>query len=451
MIGAGGGALRSESDLDAALIDAWTAADRPEKVMLAVSGGGDSMALLARARALTANGAKVCVATVDHRLRPDAAGEAAMVAAAAEGLGFSHETLAWLGDKPSSGLQEAAREARYRLLYEAARRLGAGAIITAHSAEDLAETFFMRLARGAGVRGLSGMALPVRITVAAGAPLPLLRPFIRVRRAALRAAVGAAGLSIIDDPSNEDAQFERVRMRRFLAAGERDCGVSVDAIARSALRLADAAAAEGRLARRRAADLELERFPAGFACCALAALNPDGDAAFLARLIHSVSGAEHPPDERSAQAALLEVLSGRKATLRGAVLAPRRRAADGGGRLFVYREPAALLGRAGVAPVRPVGLAPGERTLWDRRFVVENVLECAAELAPIGNKIAVDASLAASGAPEEAIAAAPALFPENADAIVPWDAPGAFQSLADERFSGGVIRFAAAAPYDGEA
>ena len=130
--------------------------------MLAISGGSDSTALMVLladwlGRARSSAGA-FTVLTVDHRLRPESAAEAGAVARQAAALGYAHATLVWDGDKPPTGLQAAARAARYRLMADYARAHGIGTILTAHTLDDQAETLLMRLARGSGLDGLSAMA-----------------------------------------------------------------------------------------------------------------------------------------------------------------------------------------------------------------------------------------------------------------------------------------------------
>ncbi len=130
-------------------------------IVLAVSGGPDSTALLllaARWRKARRRGPKLLAVTVDHGLRAGSAAEAKQVARLARSLGVPHRILRWTGAKPTSGLQEKARLARYRLLSEAAAKIGASHILTAHTLDDQAETVLMRLLRGSGPTGLSGMA-----------------------------------------------------------------------------------------------------------------------------------------------------------------------------------------------------------------------------------------------------------------------------------------------------
>ena len=129
-------------------------------LILAVSGGPDSTALLwlaARWRARRKRGPRLIVVTVDHGLRPESAREALAVKRLARALKVEHRTLRWTGRKPKTGIQEAAREARYRLLSGAACQAGARHILTAHTLDDQAETILFRMARGSGVSGLAGM------------------------------------------------------------------------------------------------------------------------------------------------------------------------------------------------------------------------------------------------------------------------------------------------------
>ena len=130
-------------------------------LVLAISGGPDSTALLllaARWRKSLKAGPKLVAVTVDHGLRPEAKREAAAVKKLARSLGVEHRTMRWTGRKPSTGLQQAARNARYGLLAAAAKSAGARHVLTAHTMDDQAETVLIRLARGSGVSGLAAMA-----------------------------------------------------------------------------------------------------------------------------------------------------------------------------------------------------------------------------------------------------------------------------------------------------
>lgn len=158
-----------------------------------------------------ANAARVVVATVDHGLRPEARAEAETVAGWAEECGIPHRILTWRGDKPATGLQEAARETRYRLLAGLAHEVCASHVLTAHHRDDQAETVLMRLVRGSGVAGLVGMRPETPLD-----GVILARPFLDIPKARLLAACRAEGWPFLDDPSNADPAFARTRLRRLL-------------------------------------------------------------------------------------------------------------------------------------------------------------------------------------------------------------------------------------------
>ena len=155
---------------------------------------------------------RIAVASIDHGLRPEAAGEVAMVErlAGEHGIPFAAITLAL----PPGNLQAQARGARYAALAQWAREAGLGALATAHHADDQAETLLMRLNRGSGLAGLAGVRARAMIE---GCDAPLLRPLLGWRKAELAALVAAAGLDAVQDPSNTNRDFERVAMRARLA------------------------------------------------------------------------------------------------------------------------------------------------------------------------------------------------------------------------------------------
>lgn len=172
----------------------------------------------------------VIVATVDHRLRPESAGEAALVAREAASLGWKHRTLCWTGDKPRTGVQEAAREARYRLLVQCAREEGASHLVTAHTLDDQAETILMRMARGSGLAGLAGMRIE---TDRDG--IRHLRPLLGWPKVDLLGLCRAQGWAFVTDPSNEDPRFARVRWRRLMPLLAEE-GLTAERLARLAER-----------------------------------------------------------------------------------------------------------------------------------------------------------------------------------------------------------------------
>jgi tRNA(Ile)-lysidine synthase len=215
----------------------WQAAPA---IILAVSGGPDSVALMwlaARWRGARKRGPRLIAVTVDHGLRPEAAREAREVKRLAHSLDLPHRTLRWTGPKPKTGLPAAARDARYRLLAQAARAYGATHILTAHTRDDQAETLLMRMARGSGLAGLAAMA---RQSERDG--VVLARPFLQISKSQLVATLTKAKLGFAVDPSNRDLSFTRPRFRALMPVLAAE-GCDSRNLARLASRLARANAA----------------------------------------------------------------------------------------------------------------------------------------------------------------------------------------------------------------
>jgi tRNA(Ile)-lysidine synthase len=199
---------RFAADLNA-LIDA------DARIGIAVSGGPDSLALLLLVNA--ARPSMIEASTVDHRLRAESQGEAAMVADVCSKLGIPHRTLpADWPEAPEANVQAEARALRYRLLNDWAMERGLSAVATAHHADDQAETLLMRLNRGAGVGGLGGS----RKKRALSEGIELIRPLLAWRKSDLEALVAAAGLTPVDDPSNRDPKHDRSRIRQLLHSAD---------------------------------------------------------------------------------------------------------------------------------------------------------------------------------------------------------------------------------------
>src|SRR5262245_12906377 len=196
-------------------------------LVLAVSGGPDSTALMllaARWRDSLKAKPKLVAVTIDHGLRKESRHEAASVSRLARKLKIDHRTFRWSGRKPPTGLQEAARLARYRLLHDAARKAGATHIVTAHTLDDQAETVLIRMSRGSGLTGLGAMQ---KISVVPGHDLGkaangngiyLARPLLEVPKSRLIATLRAAKIGYADDPSNRDPRFTRARLRVLMGA-----------------------------------------------------------------------------------------------------------------------------------------------------------------------------------------------------------------------------------------
>ncbi|QFR33280.1 tRNA lysidine(34) synthetase TilS [Ancylobacter sp. TS-1] len=220
--------------------DPFTPFARHPRVLLAVSGGPDSTALLLLAhRWQQAAGAasELHVATVDHGLRTAARAEAEAVGALAARLGLPHAILTLAAPLPRARLQEAARHARYEALAAHARVLGATAIATAHTLDDQAETVLFRLLRGSGLAGLAG--IPGERPLG---DIRLIRPLLGWPKAALIEECRRAGVSFAEDPSNTDPRFARTRLRVLLPSLAAE-GLDAPALARLAARMARAEAA----------------------------------------------------------------------------------------------------------------------------------------------------------------------------------------------------------------
>jgi len=352
-------------------------------VALAVSGGADSLALMVTAACWRESRADlpVHVLTVDHRLRPESGDEARYVAECAGSLGLSARRLVCTGPCPETGIEAAAREARYRLLFAAARDLGCDHLLTAHHRDDVAETFLMRLSRGSGVFGLAAMRERIDVD-----GLTLFRPFLDLPRSRLAATASAAGLAPVDDPMNRDPRFLRSRVRAALPVLD-GVGLSPELLAEAARRLTAAAEAidaqvDGVL--RDGASVS----PLGVVTLDAATVTQGPDAVrfrLMERVLTAAGGGDVPPRFAKLEALCAALADGDvpARTLGGALVCRR------GARVTVCREPGRLRDVA-----RP--LAPGRSVLWDRRFEVEVQADGLA-LAVLGEE-----GLSAAGAGEKA-------------------------------------------------
>lgn len=354
---------------------------------VAVSGGADSMALMhiaQRALALVppqssamaaADRPRLIVLTVDHGLRAGSAEDATWVVSQAETVNLPCRVLRWEGDKPSQGIQAAARMARYQLLHDAlveeARQHGGAEriLLTAHHCEDQAETFLMRLARGSGIDGLSAMQSAALVpTLPNGdAPLQIHRPLLDLPKSRLVATLREAGLTWREDPSNERDDFERVRVRKALASLS-ELGITAEAIARSVGRLSRARGAILRQAVE-TADQFIDWHGGQFGSVPLDALNDLTEEIairILKRLIEAYSGQAPEPrlSEIEMLAERIRATSDRAWPARAATLGGCRLDWRPGGALRVWREH----GRTGLPTVE---IGPGKRSVvWDRRFEI---------------------------------------------------------------------------------
>ncbi|MFW8637053.1 tRNA lysidine(34) synthetase TilS [Cribrihabitans pelagius] len=337
-----------DSSLHSAVRDQFRSA-LPPRLGIALSGGGDSTALMHLLHECFAEaGVSLHAATVDHGLRPGSAEEAQDAAAAAAALGIPHQTLRWQEGPGPGNLQDQAREARYGLLTAWARENAIPVLALGHTADDQAETVLMRLGRAAGVSGLSGM--PVRRTRDG---VTLLRPLLGISRAQLRSYLRDRGIAWSEDPSNEDARFERVRMRQALAALE-PLGLTVKALAAVAQNMAKARDALDWYVFLAARDLAcIEAGAVVLSQRKFRTLPDEIGHRVLVRALQWVSGSRYPPRRVPMLAAAAAARKGGSATLAGCrVIACARQ-------VWVCREYNA---------VRRTAAQPGD--LWDGRWQV---------------------------------------------------------------------------------
>ncbi len=338
---------------------------------LAVSGGADSLALLLVASAWARSvmlkaGARLTVYCTRSRAAGQAANEAAFVAREAARLGLACRVLRWAGPKPISGVQAAARLARYRLIGEAMRLDGAEVLLTGHHRDDQAETVLMRLAHGSGLGGLRGMDSFAEVE-----GVRLFRPFLDVPRAALAEIVAAAGLVPVADPSNDDVHYERVRWRKAMPVIG-SLGLDAAALTVFARRVGDADAAIAawvddvfgesvKIDGFGAALLPVETLPG---------LPRAVGVKLLGAILAMIGGAQRPH-----ALAILERVYGRltheddvrRLTTLGVALGRQ------GENFWFAREP----GRQAPTPARR---EPRQSLLWDRRFRIDNSGDLAVEI-----------------------------------------------------------------------
>ena len=334
------------SPLDAALAAIGGFEPRP-MVAVAVSGGPDSLALAILAdRWARARGGAAWALIVDHRLRPESAAEAKTVGRWLTARGIPHAVLVWRGAKPATGIQEAARATRYRLLAAWCAERGCLHLLTAHHRDDQAETYLIRRRAGSGIDGLAGMSAVRELPL-----LRLIRPLLWVAKTRLVALLDAEGQPYLQDPSNRNPAFERSRLR--LTGGSEDIAVTLAGIR---------ASAAARIERERELAALLARavslHPAGFAVldpAPLAAAGELGERA-LGRVAAVLGGAAYP------------VRRERLGRLRQALGETRPRARTLGGCRFVPWRGRVLALRETARTAPPLSLAPGMAGMWDKRF-----------------------------------------------------------------------------------
>lgn len=349
---------------------------------IAVSGGGDSIALMHMA-AEWGRGRTIMVATVDHGLRPDSAAEARQVSRAARALELPHATLLWQRETDTGNLMANARDARLRLLAGWAQRNKLSAVLLGHTADDQAETLVMRLARGSGIDGLASMAewrdrFGIR----------WLRPMLGAGRQELRDWLTARGIAWADDPSNENEDFDRIRIRKAIGA----MGLDIGALARAANHIGEARDALSHYAAHAAREAEAHN---GSLTLPIRAYN-DAPSEIRRRLIVAacrwVTGADYPPRRNTVLHALNAIATGHRVTLDGALIEPA------GDRIRLFREAAAAL------------RAPESRgEVWDNRWKISG-LKPGQHVAALGMGQVARVKWRLSGLGRDEAAATPAVW-----------------------------------------
>jgi len=334
----------------AAAMERLLAGHRPDRLAVAVSGGGDSLALLGLACDWAEeNHCRIHALTVDHGLRPEAGDEALLVAREAMRMGAQHDTLYWTGWDGKGNLSAAARDARYALMRDFCAREGIGAILLGHTQDDQAETVLMRLARGSGVDGLSAMS------EGRYGRDDILRPVLGETRADLRIWLTRQGMRWIEDPTNDDPRYDRVRARRLLT--------QLAPFGIDAARLAETAAslARARLALlARAADVadKIVNDRKGLLIFDREGLEQTEEETRLRLIAHGLaclSGTPYKPRLASLSATLDRALAGHGGTLQGCRLIPHRDS------LMLVRE---------FKAVEALECAADGQAVWDGRWCI---------------------------------------------------------------------------------
>lgn len=335
----------------------------PGVIGVAVSGGSDSLALLYLLRDWRAEGGPdLRAATVDHGLRAEAAAEAAEVARICAGLGIAHDTLTWRGHDGAGNLPDRARRARYALLADWARGHGIADIALGHTEDDLAETFLMRLARGAGVDGLAAMR-----DRWSQAGVSFHRPLLGQGRAHLRDVLRARGVAWVEDPTNSDTAYERARTRAALAALA-PLGIDAGALAATARKMAGVRVALYHHAHALArAHLRIEAGDVVIARTALRDMPDEVARRILQTALRWINGAEYPPRGTAMTQFLAAARGGAAMTLQGCYTQAQ------GDRMRIGREYNAVAGQR---------VPQGQ--VWDGRWCIDGPEVAGAEVAALG-------------------------------------------------------------------
>jgi tRNA(Ile)-lysidine synthase len=360
------------------------------KVAVAVSGGSDSLAAL---HLIAVAGAQrkwqVCGVTVDHRLRPEAAEEAQFAAAVCAGLGLQHQVLVWDHGPVEGNLQNLARRARYGLMAEWAKANGITHVVLGHTADDQAETFLMGLGREAGLDGLSGMRDHWDMD-----GVQFIRPFLTYSRDALRTYLLDYGAVWVDDPSNENDKFMRVKARRALKA-LRPLGITVEKLSEVVAHLSSVRALMDQIGQQAfdsmgqeiAGSIVLQRDE-------FLRLSPEVNRRLLISALRWVSGAEYAPRQQALERVQEALREGKDATLSGCRI--KSSETD----IRITREPKTV-----------AGLVCATDQLWDGRWRFQGPHEPGLTIRPLGTEgLRQCKDWRATGAFKDALIVTPAIW-----------------------------------------
>lgn len=373
-----------------ALIDGHFSQNLPQRLGVAVSGGSDSLALLVLLHGMGAtDGPELHAVTVDHGLRKESAAEAKEVARICAGLDVAHDTLNWTGWDGQGNLPDQARRARYRLMAGWAEEHDIKDIVIGHTANDQAETFLMRLGREAGVDGLSAMAGAWQV-----GSTTFHRPLLQANREALRDILRARGFEWVEDPSNDDAAYARVRARQVLKTLA-PLGISIGGLSSVAQHMRDVRRTLYTYVLQAAQDLV--RLQAGDLLIDMAGMNalpPEISRRLMQAALRWVSGADYVPRGRAMNSLMQAIAAGKDMSLSGCLIL------SAGDQLRVTREYNAV-----------AGLRCDWDEPWDNRWVLMGPSAPEASLAALGKTgLRLCPNWRDSGLPVASLLASPALW-----------------------------------------
>jgi tRNA(Ile)-lysidine synthase len=324
------------------------------KVAIAVSGGADSMALVLLAKQWAdANKSQIVALTVDHCLRPESAAEAVLVHKWLKGRKIEHHILQWQDHKKTSNIQSEARQARYKLMTDFCKKNNITILLVAHNKEDQAETVLLRIMRGSGVDGLAGMAAETEIS-----DIKVLRPLLATPKKYLREFLNEQGQEWVEDPSNQNPKYERVKIRQFIESSA-DSSLLIDRLFDTAKNMQRSRSyIETMVAKDFAETAEIK--PEGYAIISRKKfLNLHSEAAYriLAKLIKNIGGDYYKPRFEKLEKLYAQILS--NPSLSGVTL--------GGCNIYSYKNNLNIIREISAVEAN-INIEQFCEIIWDNRF-----------------------------------------------------------------------------------